>query len=196
MASKMERLRQTFEAMDDKQLRKEYARIRKTVNKRLARMGASEFVRSRTYQEYVNAFRPMSEHKTHADLAAAMTDLYMFYSDKKSTLRGQKEIRKKSIESLHKSHYDFVNEQNWFDWVDMMEWWNANTPSSYGSPKDEVMTSYLDARKNNMSAEQAEMLLLEYIDTLEPVTKARQKAMRKLVREQRKKRNIPKPRRK
>ena len=109
------------------ELRREYSRLRDIAQKRLGRLGESEFGRSWAYMNNVGKFPKLSEFKTKnkitskAKFAKALAQLAHFVESPQSTLSGQREIRAKTIETLHGSGYTFVNEKNFFDFLEFME---------------------------------------------------------------------------
>lgn len=96
-----------------KEFRAEYTRMRDAAQKRLARLG-KEFPESKTYLSHKNGFAKLSEIPDK-HLAEAFADLGKFLHAKRSTVWGQKDIKRKTINTfqsqglnLNNNNYDRV----------------------------------------------------------------------------------------
>lgn len=110
----------------EKEMRKEYARLREVARKRLSRMEDTPAERSQAYR--MNRFRyekPQSQIASVGELGRRLSDLARFINAKSSTVTGQREIRMKSIKTLHEHGYGFVNEKNIYEFAEFMEWFRA-----------------------------------------------------------------------
>ena len=102
-------------------LRKDYTTMRDIAQKRLYRLGKSEFARTQTYKKYKNKFKKLKDIKTPQEFAYRLSELERFITRKTSTVSGQREIMEKSLQTLHENDYTFVNAENFFDFADFME---------------------------------------------------------------------------
>ena len=98
-----------LEQMDESALRKEYTRLRKIANKRLARLQASKYKDSELAMEYAGGFEILANV---ADLPRELTTLARFVASEKSSISGLKKMEKKAISTLHQHGYTFVNAGN------------------------------------------------------------------------------------
>ena len=98
-----------LEQMDESALRKEYTRLRKIANKRLARLQASKYKDSELAKEYSGGFTILANV---ADLPRELTALARFVASEKSSITGLKRMETKAISTLHKHGYTFVNAGN------------------------------------------------------------------------------------
>lgn len=98
-----------LQQMDESALRKEYTRLRKIANKRLARLQASEYKETDLAKEYAGGFAILAEVE---DLPRELTQVARFLASEKSSVTGLKRIDKKTIETLHQHGYAFVNAKN------------------------------------------------------------------------------------
>lgn len=98
-----------LEQMDESALRKEYTRLRKIANKRLARLQASQYKDSELAKEYAGGFEILANV---ADLPRELTVLARFVASEKSSITGLQRIEKRSISALHQHGYTFVNAKN------------------------------------------------------------------------------------
>lgn len=111
----------------EKEMRKEYARLREVARKRLARMEDTPAERSQAYR--MNRYRyekPQSQIETVGELGRRLSDLARFINAKSSTVTGQRQIRMKSIQTLHEHGYGFVNEKNIYEFAEFMEWFRSS----------------------------------------------------------------------
>ena len=98
-----------LEQMDERALRKEYTRLRKIANKRLARLQASKYKDSELAKEYAGGFEILANV---ADLPRELTVLSRFVASERSSITGLQRIEKQSISTLHQHGYTFVNTKN------------------------------------------------------------------------------------
>lgn len=107
-----------LEQMDERALRKEYTRLRKVANKRLARLQASEYKETDLAKEYAGGFALLEDVK---DLPRELTVLTRFVASERSSITGLKRIDKKTIETLQEHGYTFVNTKNVRQFGEFME---------------------------------------------------------------------------
>ena len=98
-----------LEQMDESALRKEYTRLRKIANKRLARLQASKYKDTDLAKEYAGGFEILANV---ADLPRELTTLARFVASEKSGISGLKRMETKAISTLHQHGYTFVNAGN------------------------------------------------------------------------------------
>ena len=98
-----------LEQMDESALRKEYTRLRKIANKRLARLQASKYKDSELAKEYAGGFEILANV---ADLPRELTVLARFVASERSSITGLQRIDKQTISTLHQHGYTFVNAKN------------------------------------------------------------------------------------
>lgn len=139
------------EAHSEKELRKEYARLRSVALKSIKRLGESEFSEGATYRENRDKFAATSALKSKQDVARALTDVTRFLSAKGHSVRGLREIRKESIATWHAAGYKWVNKENYDMWTRFLSW--------YKEMKGEVYSLNAAIRKyNNTSSEELEKI--------------------------------------
>ena len=102
-------------------VRKEYTRLRDISQKRLKRFEAAGLTETQAYRKNVKHYPLLKDIKSNYELAGRLSDLERFITAKAGSVSGQREIRKKSIATLHENQYTFVNEQNFDDFTDFME---------------------------------------------------------------------------
>jgi len=106
---------------DSKELRAEYTRLRDITQKRLKRLAASEFAEGSTYRHYKDMFPKLAEIKSDAELRKRLSEAARFVEAKTTTVSGIKAKRKAQIKSLQEQGYDWVDEDNFeqfVEWID------------------------------------------------------------------------------
>ena len=106
----------------EKELRKEYARLRAVAQKTIKRLGESEFAGGATYRNAVGLFPMTKSIKDKRYLVMALVDISRFLSAKSSSVSGLKEIRAEQVNTWQNQYgYDFVNVTNYSAWVEFLE---------------------------------------------------------------------------
>lgn len=108
-------------SMTEKQIRKEYSRLRKVAIGRLRSLEKSEIgKRSGTWRNYVEAF-PGGRGKSVGEIAHRLSQAYYFLTLKESSVTGLREIRNDFIKTMNDEGYTWINKDNYFDFIDFME---------------------------------------------------------------------------
>lgn len=94
---------------DIRAMRKEYTKMRDIAQKRIQRLGKSEFSESKAYTEHRTGFKKLSEIDT-ANFAKAFSELSKFVTAKASSVSGQKAIRQKTIETWNRQGIPLTKE--------------------------------------------------------------------------------------
>lgn len=106
--------------MTAKQIRSEFSRLRRQAVKNRKEIGQSEFGESQLYRKYNDVLRGAGNARK-GELAHRLADLERLLERKAGTLEGLREIRRRSLEELHRNDYDFVTESNWTDFARFMD---------------------------------------------------------------------------
>lgn len=112
---------EALKVRDSKELRAEYTRLRDIAQKRLSRLGKSEFSDTQSYQRYKDAFPVLKEIKNDGEFRLRLSELAKFVSSSTSSITGLKQKREKQLASLHERGYDWVTEENFqefYEWID------------------------------------------------------------------------------
>ena len=107
------------------EMREQYNYFRGVAMKRLKRLGESEFADSQAYLKNINQFKPPSRIETQSELEQRLYAVQKFLRSKGSTVKGQKEIRKKAVEAAQEKGLDFINESNIADFGQYMDYLRA-----------------------------------------------------------------------
>lgn len=109
-------------SMTEKQIRKEYSRLRKVANRRIKTLEKSEWGKhSKTWRDYAGEF-PSGRGKSKAEIAHRLSSAYYFLSLKTGTVTGLREIRDKFLETMHEdSNYSWLNKDNYWYFTEFMD---------------------------------------------------------------------------
>lgn len=133
-----------------KQQLKEYARLRNIANRRLEafeRNPEPHIRKSEAYKQNVGRYTLPATQLTQRQLRGALADISKFVSSKSGSVTGQRRLMNQKIEALHRSGYDFVNKQNYWEFVDFME----QAQSAYAGmniPDSDTVIDLFDIVKN------------------------------------------------
>lgn len=107
--------------MTEKEIRKEYSRLRKVATGRLKTLEKSEWgKRADTWRSYRDAF-PSGRGRSTGEIAHRLSQAYYFLSLKGSSVTGLREIRDDFIKTMNDDGYTWINKDNYFDFIDFME---------------------------------------------------------------------------
>ena len=151
---------QGLQQYDERTLRREYTRLRDIAQKRLSRMGDTMFERSETYRQNVGMFEKTRDIKTESQLRQSLTQLARFVMAESSTIQGQKSIMRRGIQTWHEKGYGWVNESNWFDFVDFLEYVKSNEEHVYDL--DKAMEQFKQTLDNSGNTGDVEALFKAY----------------------------------
>lgn len=103
-----------LKATGEAEARKEYQRLRRIAQKRLARFVGTPYEDTDVYKNRAikYPFKPSSELKDVRSLQAALSDVRGFLDSERSTITGLKRIDKRAVATLHANGYTFVNMDN------------------------------------------------------------------------------------
>lgn len=133
---------QTLKQQDPKALRKEYTRLRDIAQKRLKRLGESEFDDSAAFTINRYKFKKLSEIKSADELADRLSALIDFIQARSSTVSGQKGMRRERIATLHSHGYTWVNESNLREFGEFMQYLKAKYPHVPSASEAELHALY------------------------------------------------------
>lgn len=108
--------------LTDKQLRREYSRLRDVARKRIIRMGKTEFKRTKFWKKWKTEIPKLAELKNRSDVAHALSDVARFLTSAIGSIPGMEEYRRREVESLQASGFSFITEANFLDFAEFMDW--------------------------------------------------------------------------
>lgn len=135
----------------EKELRKEYTRLRDIAQKRIKRMGESEFRESQTYKYNVNRFSKLADIGSKSELTHLLGDLARFLTASRGSIAGMKEERQRSIDTWHEKGATFVNAGNYNDWIDFLVFVKDFVGFNYW---EKAADMYQQAKKEGISTQE------------------------------------------
>lgn len=137
-------------SLTDKELRKEYSRLRSIARKRLERFEGTEWTDTQTYKAYKEGFKPIKDIKDERELRYQLTQVARFVTTETASVSGLEKQRKQAIETLNDRGYSFVNKKNYHKFTDFMEYVRTSSIAKlYDSNQvAEFFEESLEKRKN------------------------------------------------
>ena len=132
----------------ERELRQEYTRLRDIAQKRLGRIGQSEFAESQVYKNWAGRFPMTKTLKDPKMLALALADVANYVGGG-MTLRTMQQQRSRSLATLHEHGYEFVNKENYVKFGQFMEKYRAaHLDKVYDSKRAAAIFNMNPNRKN------------------------------------------------
>lgn len=131
-----------------REARAEYSRLRKIAVKRLNRLAAAGYSDMATYQRYANAFSPLPKDLSESRVYKKLNEVAHFLSLKSSSVSGEREKLRSTIDTLHELGYDFVDESNireFGQFMDSLRSYMGGKDLDYSEQAIEVFRQALDA---------------------------------------------------
>lgn len=108
--------------LSDKELKKEYTRLRSIARKRLQRFEGTEWTDTQAYKLNADIYKPIKEIKSNRELRHLFSDVAKFITSKSGSVSGLTKQREEAINTLHDRGYDFVTKQNFKQFAEFMEY--------------------------------------------------------------------------
>lgn len=162
---------QSLKKKSEKELRKEYSRLRSIARKRLERLETSEYNESAAYRLNRYKFKPLAEIKNENELRNRLSAVADFLKSKRSTVTGQRAIDKQIVKKLHEHGYKFVNKSNLKEFGQFMEFLKArypHVPSADETELKELFTGYKVIRSQAINPEQVQTLFDKWQNETRP----------------------------
>jgi hypothetical protein len=122
--------------LTDKELRKEYTRLRSIARKRLERFEGTEWTDTQVYKLNAGVYKPLKEIKSDRELRHLFSDVARFVTADTGSVSGLEKQREKGVQTLNERGYDFVNKQNYRQFAEFMEYARvANMNRMYDSKR-------------------------------------------------------------
>jgi len=161
-------------ALKASDLRKEYSRLRSIAQKRIKRMGKSEWNDSQIYLENRDGFKTLKQVHTDREMRHEFAQLARFVSSERSSVSGQNKIRKKTVVQLEDHGYEFVTKDNFREFAQFMEYARtANMGRLYDSEKVAVL--FETEEKKDRTQEQMQKAYNNWREEQKPLPKVQNK---------------------
>lgn len=139
--------------LTDKELRKEYSRLRSIARKRLERFQGTEWTDTQIYRVNAGVFKPLDEIKSDRELRHLLSGVARFVTSETGSVSGLEKQRKSAVKTLNDRGYDFVNKDNFRQFAEFMEYARvANLNRMYDSKR--IAQFYEASEKKQLSSEE------------------------------------------
>lgn len=109
------------EGYSEKELRREYSRLRSVARKRLERFQGSEFENSNVYLYNKGKYVPLSLVSNKGELVHLLSDVARFLTAEAGSVSGQRAIRDKAIATWQEKGYTWLNKSNYAAFARFLE---------------------------------------------------------------------------
>lgn len=131
----------------EKELSKEYSRLRSIARKRLERLEKSEFADSDIFRAHKDKFVSVKEAKKSGELPYLLIDVQRFLYRQTSTVTGQRLQRDRNIATLREHGYTFITKENYKEFVEYMDYVKTvTTDLQLSSERVTELFDYFDTR--------------------------------------------------
>lgn len=139
--------------LSEKDLKKEYSRLRSIAQKRLKRFEGTEWTDTQIYKLNAGIYKPIKEIKNERELRHLFSQIAKYVEAKTGSVSGLEKQRRQAIKTLKERGYTFVNKENYRNFVEFMEYARvANLNRLYDS---ERLAAFYEATvKSKMSDEE------------------------------------------
>lgn len=110
-----------LEGYSEKELRREYSRLRSVARKRLERFAGSEFEDSNVYRYNKGKYVPLSQVSNKGELVHLLSDVARFLTAEGGSVSGQRAIRAKAISTWNEKGYTWINKSNYAAFARFLE---------------------------------------------------------------------------
>ena len=140
-------------SLTERELRKEYSRLRSIARKRLERFEGTEWTDTQVYKLNVGQYKPLKEIKSERELRHLFSQVARFVSSETGSVSGLEKQRNEAVQTLNERGYDFVTKDNFRKFAEFMEYARvANLNRMYDSKR--IADFYAATEKKNMSNEE------------------------------------------
>ena len=157
----------------EKEVRKEYTRLRDISQKRLKRLAAAGYTDTEVYEKNVKHYPKLANIKSKSELAQRLSDLSRFIASSQSTVKGIRERERKVLEKLHENDFGFVNESNLKDFGEFMELYRDSMADMAGYDSGDAAELYSVVEKHKLDPDKVAEDFELYLDNLEQLKKMR-----------------------
>lgn len=153
---------ESLEFLNRSSLQKEYNRLRKEANRRLAQFDGTEWTTSDVYMTNAGRYDQNINKMTVSELRYALTDVHDYLRLKTSTVRGLQVQRAKAIKTLNARGFTSINKKNFRKFAEYMK----------------------NARQEKLDALYGSEILLEYYETVNTLKKTPDEILDDFMKEQ------------
>jgi hypothetical protein len=139
--------------LTDKELRKEYSRLRSIARKRLERFEGTEWTDTQVFQLNAGMYKPIKDIKSDRELRHLFSQVARFVDAETGSVSGLEKQRKTAVKTLNDRGYDFINKNNYREFAEFMEYARiSNLNRMFDSKR--LAEFYEATEKQNLSKEE------------------------------------------
>lgn len=153
--------------VSDKTIRAEYTRLRDIAQKRIKRLGESEFSDTEIYRKYRGGFPKLADIANRTNLAYKLAELSRFVSAQTTTVSGLRQQRARSLKTLQQHGYSFVNMKNYTQFGKFMEGYREKISAKSQRPSDVIVELYFQTERLGLDPAAVERDFNFYLNNLE-----------------------------
>lgn len=157
----------------EKEVRKEYTKLRDIAQKRLKRLEAAGMTDRAIYEKNVNHYPKLASIKTKSELAQRLSDLSRFVASSQSTVSGIKTREKKVVSTLHEHGFDFVNIENLRAFGDFMDLYRDEKMDTMGYDSGDAAELYSVVEKHKLDPDEIAKDFEFYLENVEAAKELR-----------------------
>lgn len=142
----------------------EYTRLRDIAQKRIKRLGASEFKTSREYKEHAAGFPKIRDMKNTAEIERNLEQVFNFLAASKSTVTGQRKAIERSLQTFKERGLEGIA-KNEFELKQFGKFMEA-ARAKYGAKQydsEGFVKFYHDLKEKNISPTQVKRNFTEWM---------------------------------
>lgn len=155
-------------AKPESELRKEYSRLRKIAQKRLAHFVGTEWENTQTFKKNYGKYPVLADIKTPAQLRKQLASLARYINASTSTVTGLQRQRRLTMEALKDKGYNFVTKANFHEFTDFMDSFrNRNLERIYDS--EAALTVFNAAERFKIPEDELKRDFEEFLELREEI---------------------------
>lgn len=162
----------------EREVRKEYTRLRDISQKRLKRLKAAGYADTDVYKKNVKHYPKLANIKSKSELAQRLSDLSRFVGSSQSTVKGLKERERKVLQTLRENGYKYIDESNLSDFGEFMEYYRDMKYDLEGYDSGDAADLYTVVEKNKLDADTVKEdfdFWLQNVDEAKKIRKAKRR---------------------
>lgn len=153
--------------VNNKELRREYSRLRSIAKKRISRLEQTDYARVSGYRTVLGYLLPLKEFgaKDTMQLKRAYRETVKFLNASTSSIKGIKEDIKEKVADFHDRGYTFINEKNFIDFIEFMDFVRSyNASMGYEYVPEDAMNVFEEGHKRNLKADDIKNLFMRVME--------------------------------
>lgn len=145
--------------------RKEYTRLRSIIQKRLKRLGESEFAESPIYKNYKDYFKKLADIQPEK-IGLYLSQAYRFLTNPRSSVTGQRKVISDTLRALHEHGFKRITRKNLRQFGEFMDAARMKM-GKVKLPSDKIAELFEEVEKKKLNPEVVMEDFQFWLDNLE-----------------------------